>query len=272
MTTLIIPMAGRGARFAGYSLRKPLLPVPAAGNPGYRDECMFAAAVRRFPTRWPVVLIAPKWDTADEAFTFKNTVADLRNAGYQINTVVLEETTAGAACSVAAAAAYAPLQDRAVIVNCDNLFGEIPIEFFTNDDSGIVVFDEPTKDGKWSYVEFRDESPAISLVVEKQAISSWATAGIYAVQEFGMLLSALHESQIMEEERPGSVKVNNEFYLAPLFNALIAEGFPVRGYVIAASAMIGVGTPEMYQDYLFDCLSPLTSGIRHTVFNRAGVL
>ncbi|MFP3480636.1 hypothetical protein SB780_37935, partial [Burkholderia sp. SIMBA_057] len=69
-------------------------------------------------------------------------------------------------------------------------------------------------DATWSFVGF-DASGKVNKVVEKEVISDEATVGIYNFKK-GCEFVKSAEEMINENER-----VNNEFYVAPVYNYLI---------------------------------------------------
>src|SRR5262249_15896230 len=81
-------------------------------------------------------------------------------------------------------------------------------------------------------------------VAEKRPISELATVGIYLFRRGSDFVRGAVD-MIARNDR-----VNNEFYTAPVYNYLIAQGLRIGVYEIAASAMHGLGTPEGLDAYL----------------------
>jgi hypothetical protein len=81
-------------------------------------------------------------------------------------------------------------------------------------------------------------------VKEKVAISDVATVGLYyfaTAQEFQNSASEM----IMANDR-----VNNEFYVCPVYNYAIRSGARIGQYTIPAEAMHGIGTPPDLEAFL----------------------
>ena len=100
-------------------------------------------------------------------------------------------------------------------------------------------------DPKWSFVSVSSEG-YVTTVVEKRAISSEATVGIYNYKQGKSFVQAA-ETMISN-----NLRVNGEFYVAPTYNEMIAKGGRVGIYNIGSEGdgMYGLGTPEDLQSFL----------------------
>jgi len=129
-----------------------------------------------------------------------------------------------------------------MIANSDQIV-ELSIENYlaagdAPDVSGLIMTfwsDHP----KWSYCRMRPNG-TVSEVVEKQVVSNDATVGIYnfhAGREFVRAADAMIASDL---------RVNNEFYVAPCYNQLIAEGAKIVTMKTGHEydGMYGLGIPE----------------------------
>ena len=92
---------------------------------------------------------------------------------------------------------------------------------------------------KWSYCRMRSDG-TVDSVVEKQVVSNEATVGIYNFAR-GREFVAGAETMIAS-----NLRVNGEFYVAPVYNELILQGKRIAVYNIGGeqSQMHGLGTPE----------------------------
>jgi len=234
---IVIPMAGRGSRFAeaGYELPKPLIEV--AGRP------MIARVIDN---------LRPK---VAHRFVFLVLAEHLRDyqidqklkAWAGINTVVvpIQQVTEGAACTVLLAKPYLSASDM-VIANSDQLV-DFSFEQFVSDartsraDGSILVFED--SDEKWSFARVNAAGEVIE-VAEKKPISNLATVGIYYFKT-GLDFVKGAEQMIAKNSR-----VNGEFYVCPVYNELIAMKKRILTAKIEKSSMHGVGTPEDLALYL----------------------
>jgi len=92
-------------------------------------------------------------------------------------------------------------------------------------------------DPKWSFVAM--ENNLVTQVVEKQVISNDATVGIYNFRRAADFVKGA------EEMIRRDLRVKNEFYVAPVYNILIEEGYRVGIHDVGreADGMYGLGTP-----------------------------
>ena len=92
---------------------------------------------------------------------------------------------------------------------------------------------------KWSYCRMRADS-TVSEVVEKQVVSNEATVGIYNFRRGKDFVRAA-ENMIAKD-----LRVNGEFYVAPVYNQLIAEHAKIITVKtgVERNGMYGLGIPE----------------------------
>jgi dTDP-glucose pyrophosphorylase len=100
-------------------------------------------------------------------------------------------------------------------------------------DAGILTFE--SLHPKWSYVKV-DEMGYVTEVAEKNPISNIATVGIYYWKK-GADFVKYAKSMIAK-----NIRVNNEFYVCPVFNEAISDGKKIKTFNI--ERMWGIGTPE----------------------------
>lgn len=94
---------------------------------------------------------------------------------------------------------------------------------------------------KWSYA--RIANGTIVETAEKVPISEHATCGYYYFKNKTILRRAAEKALSDDANR-----VNNEFYLCPIYNDIIKEGGVVMPYWL--NNFVGLGTPEDYERYL----------------------
>ena len=108
-----------------------------------------------------------------------------------------------------------------------------------NLDGGMLTF--KSTHPKWSFVKL-DEQGYISEVAEKKPISDIATVGIYYWNKGSDYVK--YAERMIEK----NIRVNNEFYVAPVYNEAILDGFKFKPYTI--NKMWGLGTPEDLKMFL----------------------
>jgi NDP-sugar pyrophosphorylase family protein len=224
---LLIPAAGAGSRFAkaGYTLPKPLIDVN--GKPMLRHVLDNLAWCE--PTR-TVVLTQRYFDGFDDV-TQKH----------------VDGLTEGAACTALLAEGLLAADEPLIIANSDQLIewgGDMADahHLLSCFDGALWCFDAPDRSPKWSYVLADAQTGVIHTVREKQPISTRATCGIYYYAKADYFFRSARAMMAMND------RFNNEFYMAPTFNYLIAAGKHIVD--LPVTRMHGLGTPEDLQKYL----------------------
>jgi dTDP-glucose pyrophosphorylase len=154
--------------------------------------------------------------------------------------------TEGAACTTLLAKEFINSDAPLVIANSDQY-----IDWNSNEclyafsaggiDAGIITFH--SNHPKWSYARL-DDNGFVAEVAEKKPISDHATVGIYFWKR-GKDYVKYAEQMIAK-----NIRVNNEFYVAPVFNEAILDGAKIR--IKDAVKMWGIGTPEDLNYFLQD--------------------
>jgi dTDP-glucose pyrophosphorylase len=102
-------------------------------------------------------------------------------------------------------------------------------------DGGILVFESTHP--KWSFAKLNNEG-YVCEVAEKRPISNLATVGIYFWRKGSDYVK--YAEQMIQK----NIRVNNEFYVCPVFNEAIQDGKKIKVFKIANDKMWGIGTPE----------------------------
>jgi hypothetical protein len=224
---VLIPMAGNGSRFAqaGYTFPKPLIEVH--GKP------MIQVVVENLAVDANFIFVVQK--SHRKKYNL-DSMLSLICPGCKI--VEVDGVTEGAACTVLLAKEFIDNDESLVIANSDQFIEWNSLEFFykmneQNLDAGIVSF--RATHPKWSYAKV-DENGFVTEVAEKNPISDIATVGVY-YWKHGKDFVKCAESMILKD-----IRVNNEFYVCPVFNEALLAGLKVKTFDI--SNMWGIGTPE----------------------------
>lgn len=224
---VLIPMAGAGSRFqqAGYTFPKPLIEV--------RGKPMIQIVAENLNVDANFLFIAQKEHRQKYNL---DSMLQLITPGCKI--VEVNGLTEGAACTTLLAKEYINNNSPLIIANSDQF-----VEWNSNDffykineqevDGGIVTFQSTHP--KWSFVKI-DENDIVVEVAEKRPISTNATVGIY-YWKHGRDYVKYAEQMIHK-----NIRVNNEFYVCPVFNEAINDNKKFKVYNI--EKMWGLGTPE----------------------------
>lgn len=230
---IVIPMAGRGSRFAkeGYALPKPLIPV--------HDVQMIRLVIHNLkPERQHRFIFLCLKEHIEKYQIDKN----LKKWAPGCEIVAVEHVTEGAACTVLLAKRFIDNNDALMIANSDQ-WVDVGINDYLShmDGEGIdgLIMTMWADDPKWSFIRL-DRSEWVTEVVEKQVISNEATVGIYNFKKGSDFVRAA-ERMIKK-----NLRVNGEFYVAPAYNELIADGAKIGYFNIgrAGDGMYGLGVPE----------------------------
>tara|TARA_R110002020_G_scaffold25138_3_gene81925 strand:+ start:352 stop:1059 length:708 start_codon:yes stop_codon:yes gene_type:complete len=231
---ILIPMAGAGSRFeqVGYTFPKPLIEVEGkpmiqkvVENLNFGDEHRHIFIVQkehydRYALNYLLPLITPNCEI-----------------------IQVEKVTEGAACTALLAKEFIDNDEGLMIANSDQIIDwiETPQPLYErNIDGGVYVFNATHP--KWSFVKV-DETNRVTEVAEKKPISDIATTGIYFWKR-GKDFVRCAEQMIDK-----NIRVNNEFYIAPVFNEIIPEDGKTIG-IEYVNKMWGIGTPEDLETYL----------------------
>lgn len=237
MLNIVIPMAGAGSRFAkaGYQLPKPLIPI--------HNVPMIKLVIANLRPARPHRFIFIVQQEHVEKHDVANELAEWA-PGCEI--IVLDGLTDGAACTALTAKSFIDSNEPLMIANSDQ-YVECDMDAYLREAEKCdgLVMTMKAHDPKWSFAEI---SPAgnISRIVEKEVISDEATVGIYNFAG-GVDFVRAAEDMISRNER-----VNNEFYVAPVYNRLIEEGKVIRPFNIGSlgHGMHGLGTPADLEAFL----------------------
>ena len=238
MVNIVIPIAGAGSRFekAGYEKPKPFIDV--AGKP------MIVRVLENLAYKDArYIFISRKEHMEQEAET-----VELIKKDYGAVFIAIEKLTEGAASTVLYARKYINNDDALVVANSDQIidarFADFIDDCFKRElDGSIMTFIDPYKDTKWSFARI-DESGLVRETREKVAISEYATVGIYLFSKGKDYVNAAVD-MIIENDR-----VNNEFYVCPVYNYAVRENNKIGIYNIQFDQMHGTGTPEDLDKYL----------------------
>jgi beta-phosphoglucomutase-like phosphatase (HAD superfamily)/dTDP-glucose pyrophosphorylase len=224
---VLIPMAGAGSRFevAGYTFPKPLIDI--------NNKPMIQVVVDNLNIDANYIYIVQKLHR--EKYNL-DTLLNLITPGCKI--VETNGLTEGAACTALLAKEFINNNAPLFFANSDQFVEWDSNEFMykmneTNADGGIVTF--KAIHPKWSFAKV-NELGLVTEVAEKNPISDNATVGYYFWKHGSDFVS--YAEQMIERD----IRVNNEFYVCPVFNQAIEDNKEIRIFNI--DKMWGLGTPE----------------------------
>jgi dTDP-glucose pyrophosphorylase len=232
---VIVPMAGHGSRFAvaGYTFPKPLIevngrPMIQVVKESLNIDAHYIFIVQKehyekYQLKYMLNMIAPGCDI-----------------------VQADGVTEGAACTVLLAKEFINNENPILIANSDQC-----VEWNSNEclyafsadgiAGGIITF--KSVHPQYSFAKVNDEG-FVSEVAEKKVISDQATVGLYYWTHGADYVK--YAEQMIEK----NIRVNNEFYVCPVYNEAIQEGAKIR--VKNVQKMWSLGTPSDLQYYLMN--------------------
>lgn len=228
MLNIVIPMAGRGSRFAdaGYVNPKPLIDVNGRAMIELVTNNIRPSEDHRF------IFICQREHM--ERFPLEDM---LKRVAPGCGIIPIDYVTEGAACTVLLAEKFIDNDDALMIANSDQ-YVDIDINDYLAVIKGYdgLIMTMPANHPKWSYIRYTDEG-LVTEVREKEVISDQATVGIYDYSHGKDFVKYAH--QMIDK----NIRVNNEFYVAPVYNEMIADGGRIT-YFDIGEKMHGLGTPE----------------------------
>lgn len=237
---LLIPMAGAGSRFrkAGYLEPKPLISIH--GIP------MIRYVIENLATNSHVKSVV--FVTQNDHISEYGLIEKFESWYPGAQLAIVSEITRGAAETCLAAESLLDPELPLLIANSDQYIDIDFTDFFshvkeTSIDGSILCM--TSSDPKWSYAKI-GENGLVENVVEKQVISNLATVGIYYFKRAGQFFEQAKQ-MILENDLS-----NGEFYVAPVYNRLIAKGMSVEAISLGSDGevMHGLGIPEDLERFI----------------------
>lgn len=228
MLNIVIPMAGRGSRFseAGYVMPKPLIDIFGHPMIEYVTKNIRPDCEHRF------IYICQ-----EEHLEKYGLAKELKRMSPGCEIITIDHITEGAACTVLLAERLIDNEDALMIANSDQ-FVDTDINEYLREmgEKDGLIMTMPADDPKWSFIKY-DENGNVTMVREKEVISNEATVGIYNYAHGSDFVKYAH--QMIEK----NIRVNNEFYVAPVYNEMIEAGMCI-GFCDIGAKMNGLGVPE----------------------------
>lgn len=228
-------MAGEGSRFSkeGYQFPKPLIDVN--GKP------MIQRVVENLNFDATYIFLV-RSEHLDKFPGLENSLKEITKNKCQI--VKVKSLTDGACCTALLAKELINDEDDLLIANSDQIIDYENFNFnllksLSTVDS--IVFTFNAVHPKWSFVKINSNGFVVD-VAEKNPISNIATCGIYWYKHGKYFVK--YAERMIEK----NIRVNNEFYIAPVFNELISDGKTLIPFFV--NKMHGIGTPEDLKTYL----------------------
>lgn len=230
----IIPMAGLSSRFfkAGYTKPKYQLEI---GN-----ETVFSWSVRSFERYFKTdKFIFIYRDVYDTKSFLQQEIQKLGIVDYQL--VCLPKETLGQADTVYQGIVNIPLDDELYIFNIDSRIIDFVKPDWVNECDGYLEVFKGLGD-HWSFAEPKQDcSKYVIRTTEKERISDLCSDGLYYFKKKSVF------EKLFLNAKENNITSKNEYYIAPLYNDLIARQAVVYYDLIETNRILFCGTPDEYQ-------------------------
>lgn len=222
-------MAGLGSRFknAGYDLPKPLIDV--------EGKTMIQRVFENINLDANYIFIVQKEHS--EKYDLKRMLRSFADC----EIVETDGVTEGAACSVLLADEYLYEDCPLLICDSDSLIkwnSKKFLNFCTDFDGSVVTF--KSNEPQYSYA--KTVYGLVEQIAEKKVISQNAIAGRYYWKHCSDFLNYAKWMIVK------NLRINNEFYVAPVYNYAIEDGKKISSF--NADAFYNLGTPESLKAFL----------------------
>jgi NDP-sugar pyrophosphorylase family protein len=228
---VIIPLAGKDERFEKYGDVKPLIDI--IGKPLIK-HCMDSLSF--FKKRHDIHFIVLK--EHNDKYNTGERLKKLFENEHNVNVFIQEKPVEGAACTVLQLKEEINNNEPLVIYLADIYFEADLADGLKQNASGIVPCFK-SNNPKYSYLKLKNpenlNSEAIE-VAEKKVISDNASAGFYYFSKGEDFVWAA------EEMIRKNLRVNNMFYICPVYQQLVESGKIVK--IIPSIFRFGLGSPE----------------------------
>ena len=230
---ILVPMAGAGKRFAdaGYVFPKPLIEI--------NNKPMIQWVIESLNFNANYIFIIQK--EHQEKYNIKSVLKILQP---NCKIIELDHITEGAACTTLLAKEFINNSDPLIIANSDQYI-------IWNSSKALYDFNSKNLDGailtfeaihpKWSYAKTNEEG-LVTEVAEKKVISKNATVGVYYWKHGSDYVQSA-ENMIKK-----NIRVNNEFYVCPVYNEFLLKNKKV--IIHNVDKMWGLGTPEDLNNFI----------------------
>jgi RpiB/LacA/LacB family sugar-phosphate isomerase len=226
---IVLPIAGKAQRFLdeGYLVPKPLIIVDEKHIIDWALESLNLGSMEPYQLIFVVRLDHINNFAIDEILKKK--------FGNDIKIVVVDHITEGSVCTCLLAKDLISNEDELLIYTPDVHFGDpFTLNKIKADEDGHILTFKANSPAH-SYAQL-DKDGYVTKTVEKEVISENAAVGVYYFKTGRMFVK--YANKLIEED----IRTNNEFYLCPIYNLMVADGLKVKTSQV--QKMHVLGTPS----------------------------
>ena len=227
---VVIPVLGHGSRFKSenYELPKQLLPLSG--------ETAITYSLSNIICNNEDKIFLLRKDVCDEFFLDKK----IEEAYKGSKIIITDKDTRGTLETVLLAEEHID-PDEPLFIHTLDIHSEPSIDCYKdplNGAPGGAVFTIKANSPQYSYLSYDSNYNAIEAA-EKKVISDQAAVGVYFFSSFQIF--SRYGKKMMNDDN----KTLGEFFITPVYNYLIKDGFQVK--IIEMSTFLAFGTPLEYE-------------------------
>lgn len=231
---VVMPMAGKGSRFAGTGDHRPKPLVLVGGHP------MFAWALLSLSGIPYSRVIVVALEVHEREFGISDILPRYVEGATEL--VTIQDVTEGQLCTVFAARELINREEDLLVMSSDtyvesNLGADIQRR--ASDCHGLIAVINVPGD-RWSFAK-ADAGGRVTAVSEKVRISDHASTGQYYFSN-GAEFVSLSEEMIARKEKTGG-----EYYVMPLYRKYLERGLRID--ISRATEMWDMGTPDAFRKF-----------------------
>ncbi|WP_426578375.1 glycosyltransferase family 2 protein [Xenorhabdus stockiae] len=234
---IVLPMAGMSSRFFNAGYNKPKYMLELNGKSIFEHSLI--SFEKYFPDERFIFIIRNTFDTKN---FIKKIIDKVGITNYSI--IEINYQTMGQAETVYLGVKNEDKNDEIIIFNIDTFLPNFTKPDLNSEFDGYLEVFEG-EGNNWSFVKtMHKDSTLVSETSEKKPISNLCCTGLYQFKTVADFCDAYIEYKSL----PKSSWVNNEIYIAPLYNVLIKKNKKITYYKIDRKDVIFCGTPEEYNN------------------------
>lgn len=231
MINIVVPMAGKGGRLEHLG-HKPLINI--------KGKTMIEWAIESLNLEGNYIFVVQKEYLKSLKPVLKRLVPDCK-------IIPIDYVTGGATSTVLVAKEFINNDTPLLTVNCDQYLEWCPKEFIRNMkdyDGGVLTYTMSRPDGSFCVL---DDEGYVIRVAEKEVISNIGTIGIYYFGK-GRDFVKYAEQMIRKD-----IRVNNEFYILPVYNEMITDGKKIVIHHLRPDQRVWrIGVPDELEKFIHD--------------------